>query len=129
MNNVTLIGRLTKDPEVRYTEQQLAVARFNIAINRIGKDKGADFPSIVVFGKQAENCEKWLHKGRLVAIQGHIQTENYTNKDGNKVYTTDVVADRIEFLTPHNQEASTPQSYDSDVPQGFEAIDEEDIPF
>ena len=97
MNNVTLIGRLTKDPEIRYTEQQLAVVRFNIAIDRIGKDKGADFPSIVVFGKQAENCEKWLHKGRLVAIQGHIQTGNYTNKDGNKVYTTDVVVEEQEF--------------------------------
>ncbi len=128
MNNVSLIGRLTKDPEVRYTEQQLAVARFNIAIDRIGKDKGADYPNIVVFGKQAENCEKYLSKGKKVGITGHIQTGSY-EKDGQKIYTTDIVADRIEFLTPHNQEASAPQSYDSDVTKGFEAIDDEDIPF
>lgn len=127
MNNVTLIGRLTKDPEVRYTEQQLAVARFNIAINRIGKDKGADFPSIVVFGKQAENCEKWLHKGRLVAIQGHIQTGNYTNKDGNKVYTTDVVADRVEFLEWGDREEKAEGSNESWG--GFEAVEDEDVPF
>lgn len=130
MNNVTLIGRLTKDPEVRYTEQQLAVARFNIAIDRIGKDKGADFPSIVVFGKQAENCEKWLNKGRLVAIQGHIQTGNYTNKDGNKVYTTDVIADRVQFLEWGDKKDNINCNNDNadDIPDGFEAIDE-DVPF
>ena len=101
MNSVVLIGRLTRDPEVRYTESQLAVARFSIAINRVpgrdGQDRGADFPNIVVFGKQAENCERFLTKGRQVAIQGHIQTGSY-EKDGRKVYTTDVVADRVEFL-------------------------------
>lgn len=127
MNNVSLIGNLTRDPEIRWSND-LAIARFSIAINKIGKDKRADFPNIVVFGKQAENCERFLTKGRKVAVQGHIQTGSY-EKDGQKIYTTDIVADRIEFLTPHNQEASTPQSYDSDVPQGFEAIDEEDIPF
>ena len=68
MNTVILIGRLTKDPEVRYTESQLAIARFSIAVDREGKDKGADFPSIIVFGKQAENCERYLSKGRKVAI-------------------------------------------------------------
>lgn len=127
MNNVSLIGNLTRDPEIRWSND-LAIARFSIAINKIGKDKGADFPNIVVFGKQAENCERFLTKGKKVGITGHIQTGSY-EKDGQKIYTTDIVADRIEFLTPHNQEASTPQSYDSDVPQGFEAIDEEDIPF
>ena len=127
MNNVTLIGRLTKDPEIRYTEQQLAVVRFNIAIDRIGKDKGADFPSIVVFGKQAENCEKWLHKGRLVAIQGHIQTGNYTNKDGNKVYTTDVVADRVEFLEWGDREEKPTSN--SGTFEGFEAVEDDDVPF
>lgn len=127
MNNVSLIGNLTRDPEIRWSND-LAIARFSIAINKIGKDKGADFPNIVVFGKQAENCERFLTKGRKVAVQGHIQTGSY-EKDGQKIYTTDIVADRIEFLTPHNQEASTPQSYDSDVTKGFEAIDDEDIPF
>lgn len=131
MNNVSLIGNLTRDPVIRWSND-MAVARFSIAINRgkdkNGNDKGVDFPNIVVFGKQAENCEKYLSKGKKVGITGHIQTGSY-EKDGQKIYTTDIVADRIEFLTPHNQEASTPQSYDSDVPQGFEAIDDEDIPF
>lgn len=84
MNNVVLIGRLTKDPELRYTSNnQMAVATFTLAINRPvkqGQEKQADFPRITVFGKQAENCEKYLVKGRLVAIQGRIQTGSYQNK-------------------------------------------------
>ena len=103
MNSVSLIGRLTRDPEVRYTsESQMAVARFSIAIDRpVRRDGGeqqTDFPNIVVFGRQAENCERFLQKGRLVGIQGRIQTGSYTNKDGVKVYTTEVVASRVEFL-------------------------------
>lgn len=129
MNIVSLIGRLTRDPEVRWSND-LAIARFSIAINRIGKDKGADFPNIVVFGKQAENCEKYLAKGRNVAIQGHIQTGSY-EKDGRKVYTTDVVADRVEFLEWGDEKDNTNSNKDNadDIPDGFEAIDDEDIPF
>lgn len=126
MNSVALIGRLTRDPEVRYTDSQKAVARFSIAINRgkdkDGNDRGADFPNIVVFGKQAENCEKYLTKGRQVAIQGHIQTGSY-EKDGRKIYTTDVVADRVEFLEWGDREQ------DNRVQEGFSQINEEDIPF
>lgn len=99
MNNVSLIGRLTKDPEVRYiSDSQMAVARFTIAINRMSKEKQADFPTIVVFGKQAENCEKFLGKGRLVGIQGRIQTGSYTNKEGVKIYTTEIIANNVKFL-------------------------------
>ena len=103
MNSVSLIGRLTRDPDVRYTaESQMAVARFSIAIDRPARRDGGeqqtDFPNIVVFGRQAENCERFLKKGRLVGIQGRLQTGSYTNKDGVKVYTTDVVANRVEFL-------------------------------
>ena len=134
MNNVVLIGRLTRDPEVRYTDAQLAVARFSLAINRApgrdGQDRGADFPNIVLFGKQAENCERFLQKGRLVGVQGHIQTGSYTNKDGNKVYTTDVVADRVEFLEWGDRPATSgSDSFGSGIPDGFQAIDDEDIPF
>jgi single-strand DNA-binding protein len=141
MNNVTLIGRLTRDPEVRYTSgSQMAVARFSIAIDRPsrqGGEKQTDFPSIVVFGKQAENCERFLTKGRLVGIEGRIQTGSYTNKDGNKVYTTDVVANRVEFLewgdragsgAGFGQQQSAPAA-DMGIPEGFSAIDDEDIPF
>lgn len=130
MNNVILTGRLTRDPETRYTsDTQMAVTRFSIAIDR-GKDKGADFPNIVVFGKQAENCEKYLKKGRLVGIQGRIQTGSY-EKDGHKVYTTDVVADRVEFLGGSERpttQAAAPEHQTEYVPEGYEQI-QEDIPF
>ena len=132
MNSVVLIGRLTRDPEVRYTESQLAVARFSIAINRVpgrdGQDRGADFPNIVVFGKQAENCERFLTKGRQVAIQGHIQTGSY-EKDGRKVYTTDVVAVRVDFLEWGDRSQSSSQGSSAGIPEGFQAIDDDDIPF
>jgi single-strand DNA-binding protein len=103
MNSVELIGRLTRDPEVRYTSgSQMAVATFTIAIDRPqrqdGGEKQTDFPRITVFGRQAETCEKYLKKGRMVAIQGRIQTGSYTNKNGDTVYTTDVVANRVEFI-------------------------------
>lgn len=100
MNQVALIGRLTRDPEVRWTQDQMAIASFSIAIDRPPRKDGTkdtDFPRITVFGRQAENCEKYLKKGRLVGITGRIQTGSY-EKDGVKIYTTDVVADRVEFL-------------------------------
>ncbi|SFE65608.1 single-strand DNA-binding protein [Peptostreptococcaceae bacterium pGA-8] len=102
MNSVVLIGRLTRDPELRYTPStQMAVATFSIAIDRpvrAGGEKQTDFPRVTVFGKQAENCERFLAKGRLVGVQGRLQTGSYQNKNGDTVYTTDVVADRVEFL-------------------------------
>ncbi len=125
MNNVVLIGRLTKDPELRWSND-LAVARFSVAVDRNGKDKGTDFPSIVVFSKQAENCEKYLTKGRKVAIQGHIQTGSY-EKDGRKVYTTDVVADRVEFLEWGDREEKPTSN--SGTFEGFEAVEDDDVPF
>ena len=139
MNNVVLIGRLTRDPDVRYTTgtNPMAVARFSVAINRptrSGEEKQADFPNVVVFGKQAENCERFLKKGRLVGIQGRIQTGKYTNKDGATVYTTEVIANNVEFLDWGDRSdkpaaAQSSQRNDMGIPEGFEAIDEEDIPF
>lgn len=137
INAVVLIGRLTRDPEVRYTSAtQMAVARFSIAINRPVKSDGekqTDFPNIVVFGKQAENCERFLGKGRLVGIQGRIQTGSYTNKDGVKVYTTEVVANNVEFLdwgddTPGYKKQKEKEATEN-VPDGFQAVDDDDIPF
>ena len=103
MNNVVLIGRLTRDPEVKYinAENPLAVATFTVAIDRptrAGQERKTDFPRVQVFGRVAENCEKFLSKGRLVGIQGRLQTGNYINREGVTVYTTDVVAERVEFL-------------------------------
>ncbi|MBO4242185.1 MAG: single-stranded DNA-binding protein [Clostridiales bacterium] len=126
MNAVTLIGRLTRDPETRYTsDTQMAVTRFSLAIDR-GKDKGADYPSIICFGKTAENCEKYLKKGRMVGIHGRIQTGSY-EKDGHKVYTTDIVADRVEFLEK-SETTPTAAPEPEYVPDGYEQISE-DIPF
>ena len=137
MNNVNLIGRLTRDPEVRYNPNtQLAVASFSIAINRParnGENPVADFPRVTVFGKQAENCEKYLAKGRLVGVQGRLQTGSYKNKNGDTVYTTDVVADRVEFLewgdkTEINRDKPRQTEITEEMPDSFQAIDE-DVPF
>ncbi|MGF6376420.1 single-strand DNA-binding protein [Clostridiales Family XIII bacterium PM5-7] len=143
MNSVILIGRLTRDPEVRYTAgTQMAVASFTVAIDRpvrAGGEKQTDFPRVTVFGKQAENCEKYLTKGRLVGIQGRLQTGSYQNKDGNTVYTTDVVADRVEFLewgdrpqggtaAPRQNTSSPDRGPVAEMPDSFQAIDE-DVPF
>lgn len=131
MNNVVLIGRLTRDPEIRYTAgTQMAVATFTLAVDRpvkAGAEKQTDFPRVTVFGKQAENCERFLAKGRLAGVQGRIQTGSYTNKEGQKVYTTDVVADRVEFLEWGERQQQGGQQADY-APEGFSAIDE-DIPF
>lgn len=133
MNNVSIIGRLTKDIELRYTPQQTAVAQFSIAINRgkdkNGDDKGADFPRIIVFGRMAENCERYLKKGRLVGIQGRIQTGSYKNKNGDTVYTTEVVANNVEFLEWGDDKKNEQKEQQEDVPEGFAAIDDEECPF
>ena len=101
MNSVQLIGRLTKDPEVRYTDGGASIARFSIAVDRRFKQEGgesADFINCVAFGKTAEFIEKYFTKGKKIALTGRIQTGNYTNKDGQKVYTTDVVVETTEFV-------------------------------
>lgn len=104
MNSVVLMGRLTRDPEVRYSqgESATAIARYTLAVDRrfgrAGQDgQNADFINCVCFGKSAEFAEKYLHKGTKIAVRGRIQTGSYTNKEGQKVYTTEVVAEDQEF--------------------------------
>ena len=103
MNKVILMGRLTRDPEVRYSqgENSTAVARYTLAVDRRfrrnGDEQTADFINCVAFGRQAEFAEKYLHQGTKIAATGRIQTGSYTNRDGNKVYTTDVVIEEQEF--------------------------------
>lgn len=125
MNSVQLIGRLTKDPEIRYTTgmEPVAVATLTVAVDRPskGEDRKADFPRVIVWGKQAENCEKYLAKGSLVGVVGRIQTGSYEKKDGTKVYTTDVVASNVEFM---GSRSDTP----SRQVTGFEALDD-DFPY
>ena len=143
MNKVILMGRLTRDPEIRYSQgnDQMAIARYTLAVdrrfNRNG-DQTADFINCVAFGRSAEFAEKYLKQGTKIVATGRIQTGSYTNKDGNKVYTTDVVIEDQEFAESKNNSSnnagsssdSTP-SYDSagdgfmNIPDG---IDEE-LPF
>lgn len=113
MNNVILIGRLTKEPEITYTKDNLAVARFTLAVDRMKKDE-TDFIRIVTFGKQAENCKKYLDKGKQVAIQGAIRTGSYQNKDGKTVYTTEILANNVQFLSSGRKEKK-----EEELPQGF----------
>jgi single-strand DNA-binding protein len=132
MNNVILIGRIVREPELRYTSgSQMAVCRFTLAIDRRvkqGEEKKADFPNIICFGKTAENCEKFLAKGRKVAVQGRLQTGSY-EKDGVKHYTTDVIADNVEFLEWGEKNGeSAKETVSEPIPEGFAALDE-DIPF
>lgn len=135
MNKVILLGRLTREPDVRYGNgpDPMAVARYTVAVNRPVKKDGnqeADFISCVAFGRRAEFAEKYFRKGMKVAITGRIQTGSYTNKDGQKVYTTDVIIDEQEFA--ENKKADNPQTAPQDIGDGFINIPdgiEEELPF
>lgn len=131
MNEVVLIGNLTKDPELRETNKG-SVCGFTLAVSDRKKDNATgewvdntDFLSIIVWGKQGENCSRFLSKGSKCAVHGKIKTSNYTNKEGQKVYKTDIVANNVEFLSQKDSQEQKPQE---NIPAGFEAIQEE-IPF
>ncbi len=133
MNSVVLIGRLTKDPVLRYTpNDNRAVADFTLAINRAFKKDEADFIRIVVWGKQAENVANYLKKGSQCAVHGSIQTGSYTDKNGVTRYTTDIVANQVEFLSKKGQGEKI--DGDTDVSnlgrkEELKDFDESDIPF
>lgn len=139
MNKVILIGRLTRDPEVRYSqgENSLAIARYSLAVERKIKRTGeaeADFISCITFGKAAEFAEKYLKQGTKIALTGRIQTGSYTNKAGQKVYTTDVVVEEQEFAESkaHGQQAQGRPQPSQSIGDGFvnipDGLDEE-LPF
>ena len=128
MNKVILMGRLTKDPDVRYSQgnEPIAVARYSLAVNRRFKKQGeqeADFINCVAFGKAAEFVEKFLKKGMQISIVGRIQTGSYTDKNGKKVYTTDVVAEEHYFAESKNNGQAT-NSTSSDSTEAFYPVDE-----
>ena len=136
MNKVSLVGRLTRDPEVRYTtgENASCIARFSIAVSRKFKNAEgnyeADFINCVAFGKGGEFIEKFFKKGMAIGITGRIQTGSYTNKDGVKVYTTDVVVEESEFVESKNASSST--SVPTTTDDGFMNIpddSDEELPF
>lgn len=139
MNKVILMGRLTRDPEVRYTqgEQAMAVARYTLAVDRRGKNQenSTDFIQCVAFGKAGEFAERYLHKGTKIVLTGRIQTGSYTNKEGQRVYTTDIVAEDQEFAESKNTESSGTYSNQSaqetqHSDNGFMSVDENsELPF
>lgn len=130
MNHVVLMGRLTKDPEIRYTNSGKTVGSFSIAVNRRFKSEGqpeADFFNCVTFGKQAEFVEKYLHKGTKILLGGEVQNNNYKDKDGVTHYSVSIVVDEIEFAeskSQNNNSASNNTDFMS-VPEGVE----EQLPF
>jgi single-strand DNA-binding protein len=144
MNNVVLIGRLVRDPELKFIPSSgIGVCKFSLAVDRglYGEKKQeaeakglptADFLNITVFGKTAENCANYLSKGNKCAVQGRISTGSYTTQTGEKRYTTEVIADKVEFLESKADRQAKPQE-NFDFPDGDEGlfipVDDEDIPF
>lgn len=114
INRVVLIGRLTKDPELKYTQTGMAVCRFTLAVNRAFKsadgEQQADFINCVTWRKQAENVANYLKKGSLAGVDGRIQTGSFEGQDGKRVYTTEVVADGTQFLEPKSNRSESPNS-------------------
>lgn len=135
MNNVVLIGRITRDLELRYLQNGIAVTKFNLAVDKgwskekkqeleaIGQPT-ADFINITVWGKSAENCANYLSKGRLVGVSGRITTGSYDDKDGKRIYTTEITANQVEFL-----EFGDKKQEDFQAPDGFNSSSNDDIPF
>lgn len=143
MNKVILIGRLVRDPDIRYTQGQnsMAVARYTLAVDRMTKEKEADFISCIAFGKAAEFADKWVHKGTKLAVTGRIQTGSYTDRDGRKVYTTDVVIEEQEFAESKSAASNASESTRTDdnaavngnprpdAGEGFMGVDDDALPF
>lgn len=143
MNKVILMGRLTREPLMRYSqqgEQQMAVARYSLAVNRKTKKDGqqeADFINCIAFGKVAEFAERYLQKGTKVIVTGRIQTGSYTNKDGQKVYTTDVIVEECEFAESKAAGEQSKEEYNNERQKtdadGFmnipDGVEDEGLPF
>ena len=124
MNKTILLGRVVREPEVRYSGET-CIARYTLAVDRRFKQEGqptADFISCVAFGRQGEFAEKYLNQGTKIAIVGRIQTGSYTDKNGNKVYTTDVVAEEQEFAESKASGTSQPKPQPTPMQDGFESI-------
>ncbi len=133
MNKVILMGRLTRDPEVRVStgERQTTIGRFSIAVDRRFKREGqpeADFFNCTTFGKQAEFVEKYLHKGTKVVVVGSVQNDNYTNKDGQQVYSVQIMVDEIEFAESKNASENSGNTFQNPQPSAQGANDFMNIP-
>lgn len=137
INNVALVGRLTRDPELKYTPSNIAITTFNLAVNRNFKgangEREADFINCMIWRKQAELLAEWCKKGNLVGITGRIQTRSYENKQGQRVYVTEVVADTFQLLEKRDNSANQ-SNIEEQMPASFGAtnpldISDKDLPF
>ena len=130
INNVVLVGRLTRDPELRYTPSNVAVATFSLAVNRNFKNQAgdyeADFISCIMWRQPAENFANWLKKGALVGVTGRIQTRSYDNQQGQRVYVTEVVAESFQILEKKDNAANN-ASMENQIPPSFEKTNPMDI--
>ena len=139
MNFVVMIGRLTKDPMITYTNDGKSICKFGIAVDRRIKtgDQTADFFNVTTFGKTADFVEKWFRKGSPISLEGRIQTGSYTKQDGTKVYTTDIIAENVEFVPKTGDQrpeptAETPEDMNDGfmkIPETAEGLATEGMPF
>ncbi len=137
MNKAMIIGNLTKDPELRKTASDISVCTFTVAVQRPFNKEETDFIPIVVWRGLADNCSRYLAKGRKVAVFGRIQTRNYEDKDGQRRYVTEIIADDVEFLSPkgqsgsmmHDAEPPSDEGLFEDEKSDFEPLDDEQMPF
>lgn len=131
MNKIILIGNLTKNPELKELPSGVYVCNMNIAVSRDFGEDGADYFDIKVFNKQAQNCDKFLSKGRKVAVIGRLQNRSYEDKDGNKRYVTEVIANDVEFLTPKENDvvSASIKREDTYTQTRLSEIDDNQLPF
>lgn len=129
MNKAILVARMVTEPSVKVSQSGNKVCSFRVACDDgFGDRKHTDFLNVVCFGKTAENCEKYLAKGRQVAVEGKIHTDSYENKEGRKVYTTEIYANNVEFIGGKG-DGQTSAPVQTEIPQGFEAVADEGLPF
>lgn len=123
INRTVLVGRLTKDPELRYTSSNIAFARFTLAVNRTfagpNGEKEADFIQCIAWRKQAENLARFVRKGSLIGVEGRIQTGSYDDSNGIRKFTTDIVCDSVQFLEPKNASEPVDRGFNNDYTQNF----------
>lgn len=139
LNRVILIGRLTRDPELKYTSSGVAVTQFTLAVDRPftgqGGEREADFISVVVWRQPAETCANYLRKGRLTAVEGRIQVRNYDNNEGRKIFVTEIIADNVRFLESNRNNEERPPQQDSQARDPFDdegqkiSINDDNLPF
>lgn len=144
INSAVLVGRLTKDPELKYTQGGVAVCRFTLAVNRpFTNQQGqreADFVNCVTWRKIAENTANYLRKGSQAGVEGRIQTSNFEGKDGNRVFMTEVVAESVQFLEPKRNDSGPPQQQSQEAPPQYNndpfnteggpiEVSDDDLPF